>query len=355
MREIDVSQLADIARGAAVLGTGGGGDPYVGRLLAEQALRSHGPVTLLDPSEVPDDAVVAPAALMGAPTVMLEKLPRGDEATNALRALERLLGVTVTHTVSLEAGGLNSVIPFIAAAELGLPLIDADGMGRAFPELQMVLPTLGGVTATPMAMADERGNSAVLHTSGNVWAERLARAVTVEMGASSAVSLYALDGRQVKDHMVWGTITLCEEVGRAIRVARAEHRDPVAAAVSRLRGRVLFTGKVTDVARRTVAGFARGEATLAGLGDEQDVTFSLSFQNEHLIAVRDGVVVASVPDLICVLDTETGEPVTTEMLRYGLRVTVLGAPCDARWQSPEGLALAGPRYFGYDHDYVPIG
>jgi DUF917 family protein len=355
MREIDVSQLADIARGAAVLGTGGGGDPYVGRLLAEQALRQHGPVTLLDPSEVPDDAVVAPAALMGAPTVMLEKLPRGDEATNALRALERLLGVTVTHTVSLEAGGLNSVIPFIAAAELGLPLIDADGMGRAFPELQMVLPTLGGVTATPMAMADERGNSAVLHTTENVWAERLARAVTVEMGASSAVSLYALDGRQVKDHMVWGTITLCEEIGRAIRVARAEHRDPVAAAVSRLSGRVLFTGKVTDVARRTVAGFARGEATLAGLGDEQDVRFSLSFQNEHLIAVRDGVVVASVPDLICVLDTETGEPGTTETLRYGLRVTVLGAPCDPRWQSPEGLALAGPRYFGYDHDYVPIG
>jgi DUF917 family protein len=354
MREIEISQLADIARGAAVLGTGGGGDPYVGRLLAEQALREHGPVTLVDPSEVPDDAVVVPAALMGAPTVMLEKLPRGDEATRALLALEQLLGSKATHTVSLEAGGLNSVIPFIAAAELGLPLIDADGMGRAFPELQMVLPTLGGVTATPMAMADERGNSAVLNTTGNGWAERLARAVTVEMGASSAVSLYALDGRQLKDHMVWGTITLCEQVGRDIREARERHDDPVAAAVARLRGRELFTGKVTDVARRTVAGFARGEATLAGLGADDGANFSLSFQNEHLIAVRDGEVVASVPDLICVLDSETGEPVTTETLRYGLRVTVLGAPCDARWRTPEGLALAGPRYFGYDHEYEPI-
>jgi DUF917 family protein len=85
------------------------------------------------------------------------------------------------------------------------------------------------------------------------------------------------------------------------------------------------------------------------------VSFSLSLQNPHLFALRAGGVVASVPDLICVLDSETGEPVTTEMLRYGLRVTVLGAPCDPRWQSPEGLALAGPRYFGYDHDYVPIG
>jgi DUF917 family protein len=174
------------------------------------------------------------------------------------------------------------------------------------------------------------------------------------MGASSAVSLYALDGRQLKDHMVWGTLTLCEQVGRDIRGARERHQDPVAAAIERLDGRALFTGKVTDVARRTVAGFARGEATLAGLGADDGASFSLSFQNEHLIAVRDGEVVASVPDLICVLDSETGEPVTTETLRYGLRVTVLGAPCDARWRTPEGLALAGPRYFGYDHEYEPI-
>lgn len=162
MREIDETQMSDIARGAAVLGTGGGGDPYVGRLLAEQALRHHGPVTLLDVNELPDDAVVVPVALMGAPTVMLEKMPAGDEATNALLAVETLIGKRVTHTVSIEAGGLNSVTPFIAAAELGLPLVDADAMGRAFPELQMVLPTLSGVKASPMTMADERGNAVTL-------------------------------------------------------------------------------------------------------------------------------------------------------------------------------------------------
>ncbi|MDT7797765.1 MAG: uncharacterized protein QOI78_1198 [Actinomycetota bacterium] len=49
--------LPDLARGAAVLGTGGGGDPYVGRLLVREAIRAHGPVTILDPSEVDDDAL----------------------------------------------------------------------------------------------------------------------------------------------------------------------------------------------------------------------------------------------------------------------------------------------------------
>lgn len=81
----------------------------------------------------------------------------------------------------------------------------------------------------------------------------------------------------------------------------------------------------------------------------------LDFQNEHLLATRDGVTVATTPDLICVLDSESGDPVTTEGLRYGLRVSVLAARCDPRWTSPGGLALAGPRYFGYDVDYLPFG
>ncbi|MBQ0827553.1 DUF917 domain-containing protein [Streptomyces tagetis] len=354
MREITVDDLPDMARGAAVLGTGGGGDPYIGRLLAQQSIRRNGPVTLVDADEVPDDAVVIPTAFMGAPTVMLEKLPAGTELTAALRALENLIGRRATHTVSIEAGGLNSMIPFSAAAELGLPLVDADGMGRAFPELQMLLPTLGGVSATPMALADERGNNVSLRTLDNSWAERFARSATIEMGCSAAVSLYVLTGRQLKDLMVHGTITLCRRIGAAIREAHERHADPVAAAAGELGGRTVFQGKLVDVRRTTEGGFARGHAVLDGLGTDLGGRMDVSFQNENLVAERDGTVVASVPDLICVLDTDTGEPVTTETLRYGLRVSVVVAPCDPRWRTPEGLALAGPGYFGYDHAYVPV-
>jgi uncharacterized protein len=150
--------------------------------------------------------------------------------------------------------------------------------------------------------------------------------------------------------MVAGTLSRAEQLGAVVARARAAHADPVAAAAEELSGRLLFTGKVTDIARRTTSGFARGTAALSGDGS----TLELEFQNEHLVARRDGKVVASVPDLICVLDTDTGEPVTTEALRYGLRVSVLGVPCDARWRTPQGLALVGPGYFGYDHEYQPV-
>jgi uncharacterized protein len=78
------------------------------------------------------------------------------------------------------------------------------------------------------------------------------------------------------------------------------------------------------------------------------------FQNEHLVAIEDDEIVISVPDLIAILDTERGEPITTENLRYGFRVTIIGIPCDPKWRTPEGIALGGPRHFGYDIDFTPV-
>ncbi|UOX90257.1 DUF917 domain-containing protein [Amycolatopsis sp. FBCC-B4732] len=353
MREITEHDLDDIARGAAILGTGGGGDPYIGRLLALSAVREHGAVPLVPLAEVGDDAVVLPVAMMGAPTVMVEKLPSAEQVGLAARTLAGYLGKELTHIACAEAGGVNSLIPVVAAAQLGLPLVDADGMGRAFPELQMVLPTLYGIRATPMSIADEKGNRGVLDTVDNRWAERLARSATIDMGCSAMISNYAMSGGQARESLVPGTLSLCAELGALVRAARAAHEDPVARVVSRLGGRRLFSGKVVDVARRTVTGFARGEAKLSGMDDDTGAELVLRFQNEHLVAERDGVVQASVPDLICTLERESGEAVTTEGLRYGQRVTVIAAPADPRWHTPEGIALAGPRYFGYDID--PIG
>jgi DUF917 family protein len=352
MRTISADGLADLARGAAVLGTGGGGDPHVGRLLAEAALREHGPVTLVDLDEVPDDAVVLPVAMMGAPTVMVEKIPSADQVGTAVQALARYLGRTPTHVACIEAGGVNSTIPFVAAAQLGLPLVDGDGMGRAFPELQMVLPTLAGVAATPMAIVDEKGNRGVLDTIDNHWAERLARTATIDMGCASIISLYAMSGGQLRDAWVPGTLSLCDRIGRTIRAARAAHEDPVAAVADVLGARVLHTGKIVDVARRTATGFARGEGTVEGIRADAGHRLVLHFQNEHLLAERDGAIQATTPDLIMVLESDTGEPITTEGLRFGQRVTVLAAPCDPRWHTAGGLDLVGPRYFGYDTDPV---
>lgn len=354
MRALNVDNLEEIALGAAVLGTGGGGDPYIGKLMARDAMERHGPVTLIDVAELADDALVVPTAMMGAPTVMVEKIPRGEEIVNAFKALQAYLGRPITATMSCEAGGLNSTTPFTVAATLGVPLVDADMMGRAYPELQMVTPTLYGVSATPMAIADEKGNSAIINTIDNRWTETLARTLTIDMGCAAMIALFAMTGKQVKDCCVPGTLSYIEKIGRTIREAHARHRDPIEAVRDVTNGFVIWQGKVADIARRTETGFARGEANIAGSGDYEGRTLTIEFQNEFLMA-RDGdKPLVTTPDLITVLDAETGEPITTESLRYGFRVVVLGLPCDARWRSEAGLKLVGPSYFGYDVPYVPV-
>ncbi|MDI6894714.1 MAG: DUF917 domain-containing protein [Bacillota bacterium] len=401
MRKLGVQEIEDIALGAAVLGTGGGGDPHIGKLMAIQAVREYGPVELIDLEQVPDDAIIMPLAMMGAPTVIVEKIPNGDEFPRVYHALKQYLGREVYATMPIEAGGVNSMIPVASAARLGIPLVDADGMGRAFPELQMVTFHLGGITATPMAMTDEKGNLIILSTVTNLWTEHLARSATVVMGGSAMIAIYPLTGAQAREWAIRGIVTRTEEIGKTLRLwgrrpgsvrsqAAALRRDlppvvatmpggvageecaggastgrragpgevpegdVVQAVLALTAGYLLFRGKVVDVARRTVGGFARGEAVLEGLDEFRGQSMRIHFQNENLIALRDGEVRATVPDLITVLDAETARPITTEGLRYGYRAVVVGMPCDSRWRTPRGLETVGPRYFGYDVDYIPI-
>jgi DUF917 family protein len=354
LSRIEAVDMPAIATGGAVLGTGGGGDPYIGRLMAERSIAAHGPVEVVSLDALPDDALVVPVAMMGAPTVMLEKLPRGNEARAALATVGRVLGHAPTHVACIEAGGLNSTIPVAIAAEAGLPLVDGDGMGRAFPELQMVSMTLHGISACPMAMADERGNAVVLEAVDNPSTERLARALTVEMGGAALIALYPMTGAQAREAMLPGSLSLIHAIGRIVGDERAAHRNPADRIVAQLGGLRLFEGRVVDVERRTEGGFARGAARIEGMDGHGGRTLTLHFQNEFLVAKEEGRLRASTPDLICLLDLETGEPITTEAVRYGFRVAVLGLPCDPRWRSPKGLETVGPGYFGYNHAYHPI-
>ncbi|ROU04177.1 DUF917 domain-containing protein [Histidinibacterium lentulum] len=353
--EITRADMAHIALGGAFLGTGGGGDPYIGKLMAEQAIAEHGPVPVLDVEALDDDALVVPVAMMGAPTVMLEKLPRGDEAINALRSLEAVLGRKADAIFCIEAGGLNSTIPIAVAASAGLPIVDGDGMGRAFPELQMVSMTMFGIHACPMAMADEKGNALVLNTVDNLSTEKFARVITVEMGGAGLIALYPMTGRQAKEAILRGSLSLIHNIGRIITTEQAANRNPADLLARELNGVRLFEGRVTDVDRRTEGGFARGQARLEGLEAYAGRVLTLKFQNEFLVAEDEtGRPLAMTPDLICLLDLETGQPITTEQMGYGFRVIAFGLPCDPKWRSPHGLDLVGPGYFGYAHQYQPI-
>ena len=356
MRTIGIQEIEDIALGAALLGAGGGGDPYVGKLVAMGAVKDCGPVTLLDPEEVPDDALLVPIAMMGAPTVLGEKGIGGGEYQTLYNMVSQFFGKKIYAFMPIEAGGVNSMLPIAACARLGLPLVDCDGMGRAFPELQMVTFTIGGMSATPMALTDEKGNSVIFETITNKWTEELARAVTMSCGGSVSVSLYPMTGAQMKAYSVKNIVTRSQKLGEAIRTVKncADDMTPEEHFLQFSEGYKLFKGKIADVLRETRGAFNFGKVMLEGIGECKGHQAYVEFQNENLTATVDGEILATTPDLICLVDTETFTPVTTDALKYGKRVLVIGLKCFEMWRTPAGIDLVGPRYFGCDTDYIPL-
>ncbi|MBX5477329.1 MAG: DUF917 domain-containing protein, partial [Clostridia bacterium] len=244
MRTLDAQAIEDIALGAAVLGTGGGGDPFIGKLMALQTVEECGPIRLISLDEVPDDAVCVPIGMMGAPTVVVEKLPSGTEMESAFSLLSDFLGRPIDAAVPVEAGGLNSMIPLALAGRLGLPVVDGDGMGRAFPELQLSTFHLAGVEATPMVIADEKGNSVILKATDAFAGERIARANCVVMGGYVMATAYTMTGAQVKRAAIGGIVTFSEEIGRTLRTAAHRGLDPIEELLRVTRGHRLFHGKI---------------------------------------------------------------------------------------------------------------
>lgn len=354
MRYLDEGQIKDIAIGSAVLGTGGGGNPYLGMLGTIQSIRRHGNLSLYSLDELPDDTLAVSPFAIGSPVPYVERLSMTDEILAAFAAMSRYLGKEIGAIISAEIGGANSVVPLAVGRELGLPVLDADGMGRAYPEIDLCTFTLYGHSASPLAVADEHGNVAIMDAVSNRWVERLARPVAVEMGAIAGGVGFPITVGELKEAAVLGSVTYAESLGRAIREAQERHEDPVKALMETTSGFLLFKGRIVDVQRRIERGWALGEVVMSGVDDYADAEMVVRFQNEHLIAIRDGEVLATVPDLIAIVDSERGDPITTEELRYGFRVSVVAMPCDEKWRTPEGIALGGPRHFRYDLDYIPV-
>ena len=228
-------------------------------------------------------------------------------------------------------------------------------MGRAYPEAQMTSVAVAGLQCYPLALADIRDNEVIIPRAASwVWMERVSRKACVEVGSIAATCKAPRTGKEVKEHAILDTTTQAIDLGLAVMAARAAHADPVAAIVESGRGRRLFDGKVVDVERRTTEGFLRGQARMEGLDGDTGNRFTVHFQNEFSVGFRDETPVVMTPDLICVVDSVSGDGIGTDVIRYGQKVSVLALPSPPVFLSPAGLANVGPRAFGFDLDFVSV-
>jgi len=359
LTSIGLEHLDDLALGSVFLATGGGGDPHVPKLITREAIKTYGNVSLLSPQDVADDAFIVPIGSVGAPTVSLELLPSLNEAAKTLEAFEAYVGKKIDAVASFEIGGGNSLIPICAAAAKGLPVIDGDGMGRALPEAQMMSYPIAGVRPTPALAFDYAGNQAIFKTASTEVYERHIRAFSMAAGGIVTTAEHAMTGKQLKEAVIPGTVSFSIALGRLLREQRGQ-ADMLLAPLQQLFGasiygecRLIYTGKVIDKTTRIIGGYDIGEATIEAFSGEGN-NLHINIKNEYLLARQGERVRASVPDLITIVDYESGEPINAERLRYGHRVAVFATGCPAFYHTAAALKVVAPRCFGFDINYVPL-
>ena len=343
---ITAGDVADLAAGATLLGSGGGGETTNAAAMLRHALTRYGPVPLLRAAELDPGGWVVPVACIGAITVMVERPPSGPEFSNALHALERHSGIEALAVHGLESGGINALIPVAAAAWSGLPLVDADGMGRAFPGLDQTVFNLAGLPSAPVVLSEPSGAEVIIADTDGAGVERLARAALPALGGWAATAGFAMRAEESREHALPGTIGFALSLGRALRRAQRDpaDRDKLLAEAS---GRRLFTGTVMQVRQRGRGGATHGTVTVEH-AVTRERTMRLEMADEYLLALDDGAVAARVPDIIAVLHARTWLPISTEAIAPGQHVDVLRLPAPAALETPEAAALIGPAAFGLD-------
>jgi len=360
MRTLTWNEIENILAGATILGCGGGGELAEGREYMRRIYDEGRAVDLAAPDEIAADALVACPYGVGAMTVGDESDYGGRPFTDehpgvlAVRALADHLGCEFAALICGELGGTSIADAFFPAALLGLPVADADPVGRAVPELEHSMFFVHGLPIAPQAIVNEIGDTALItRVADDARAESLVRALSIASRNLVWVADHALPWGDVCDVAIPGTISLAERVGRAQREAAAA-ADVAAAVATAGEGFVVFRGAVTSYEWRNAGGFTVGETLLTGVDDYAASTYRIWFKNENLMTWRDGVPDVRCPDLVCLIDESRGVPATNPYVCVGSWVTVLAFPSAAQWRTNGGLATLGPRHFGFDIDFVPV-
>ncbi len=357
----------DFVRGCAIMGIGGGGIPDVGLKVLLEALDEGVTLEWIDVEDIADDSWTACVYGMGSTAPIsdetkaeikklgLKPVMAGKEMEAALKELADYTGITLSAMVSPELGGSNTPEPLVAAARMGLAVVDADLSGRSVPEEMQGVTFLNKKSSYPLVSVDKWGNVCILkEAQGPHLAERVGKMLSMAAYGTCFIASSLLTGKETKDIVIRDTLTYSLELGTAVREALEKGGDPVAAIVEFTGGWLLFTGEVERKDWKDIGGTMRGTTYIKGTGDWAGHIFRYWFMNENHIGWLDDEPIITSPDMPIVVDIETGEGQINTFIDAGDRVAVIGAKGPEVFRSEHGLSGAGPRYFGFDIDYVPI-
>lgn len=364
----NIQEATDFVRGCTFYATGGGGLPENGIESLMSEINEKGFVQITDISEIPDDTVAVCPFLMGS-------IAPHDEATlkemagfgfidgvnkekarlaKAIQELEAYTGVKTTVVVPIELAGANTSGPISAGSSLGMMAVDGDYCGRAIPEILQITPYLYDRKWLPVASVDEWDNVCIIKKATNLRVvERIGKLISAGAYGLAGQAGFIMSGKELKETVIAGTLSKSYELGKFIREAQEAHLDHIPQKIAeKVGGWVLAEGKRTDFEDEDRIGYYWGTTTIqSDAGDE----YKIWFKNENHVCWKNGEPFVSSPDLICVVDRHTGEPIPNPKMRQAQEVAIIVLPCDERLRQDKIKKVLDPQYFGFeDISYVPV-
>ena len=364
----NLQDCEDFVRGCLFMGTGGGGGVEWGMGMLKDALGDGIALEWVDVDDIPDDVwTVTPYGMGSIAPVAQETLDEieqvglvdnfGDRSMEeAVKELEHYLGKPIRCIVAAELGAGNTPAPLVTGARLGIPVVDGDYAGRAIPDEMQGTPYLYGKHSWPFASVDNWGNVTIVkYTVNPHMLERIGKMLAVAAYGLTTMAATPLPANDMKEILVRDTLTKSLAIGRAMRQAQEQEQDPIDAALTVTGGWRLFEGRVSGKDWEDRGGYMFGTTHIQGTGDYEGQTLDVWFKNENHVSWLNGEPWVCSPDLLTLAYKESGEGTTNTLIKEGDDVVAVGMKGLEAFRTEFGLNEAsGPRYFGFDINYVPI-
>ncbi|UPL18697.1 DUF917 domain-containing protein [Microbacterium aurugineum] len=330
--------LTALARGYSLLGSGGGGSTTMLELMLAGSDREPieiSPISSLDP-RTPCLGV----AFVGSTMLLGERLPGADPFARLLAAVERWIGHPVPAVCSLEGGGMNGLAPLtLAGSHI---VVDADCTGRAVPGLDQMSLFVDRVPGLVFACDTGAGGVALVEAHRAIDAERVVRSAIIQAGGVGCAVLGGFTVGDLHEHAIGGHLAHALELGRAYLASAGA---PLPLLADALGGELLAEGRIVSVAASPQDPHVNA-VEISGLGGAVHRVVSRS---ETLAVLTDGLLVASAPTIIVVVDAVSREILEATELRLARNVAVFSIPAPAWWNArPERRAKVLPSAYGLD-------
>ncbi len=330
--------LADMIVGSSIYSTGGGTELSLQRKLL-QGLKGNAKPKLISIDELKDSDYICTAYSVGATA------NTGTDITLVLRsAMEEIESLVNKKMSAIFAGETNiDARVFLLASSMRLPVVDGDATGgRAVPLIQIDNFNVLGKKSLPLCAVNSDNERIILKDGNFDDAENEVTKLAAKSKGSVGVVDHSVSVADAKKALTLGIFKRSLETGKFIRENRKKLEKDVSPLVTRIKGRVVIEGTVSDVSLSRSARFLEGHYTIQGNNGKQ---LKVYVQNENIACWLDGRMVIAPPDSIITIDLNELIGVHNSKIYKGEKVCVVGKRASKLWRTATGIKVFGPKTF----------